>query len=285
MNAKLIPCKAIADDMIDLIACEIFEKNYAPSLTIYANPYDPAGVKYVQNKVDAAARCGIKCTVCNTTTFIGVDSLTYCIRRDESDGIIVQLPLEDRFKDHENEIINSIPKTRDVDGLSLLGFNTFIPCTAYGVMRILDWVAKEKGINYMWPYTNTVIVGRSKLVGYPLAADLIRSSDMTVTVCNSKTKDLELYTRYADVVITACGVPGRITKDMLSPGATLIDVGINEVNGKLVGDATKDCDEVCGYIARIGKQGGPGKMTVASLMHNVLRSYKIRYDSKFLYEK
>lgn len=284
MSTKLIPCKAIADSMIDSIAYEVFEKNYAPSLSIYANPYDPAGVKYVQNKVDAAARCGIRCNVYNTTTFIGVDTLIHSITKDDSDGIIVQLPLEDRFKDHEKEIIDSIPKTRDVDGLSILGSNMFVPCTAFGVVHILDWVANEKGISHRWPFTNTVIVGRSKLVGLPLANELIRCSDMTVTVCNSKTKDLAEYTRFADVVITACGVPGRITKEMLSPGATLIDVGINEVDGKLVGDTTKDCLDVCGYVARIGKQGGPGKVTVSSLLHNVLRSYKLRYDSKFLYK-
>lgn len=81
MSTKLIPCKAIADSMIDSIAYEVFEKNYAPSLSIYANPYDPAGVKYVQNKVDAAARCGIRCNVYNTTTFIGVDTLIHSITR------------------------------------------------------------------------------------------------------------------------------------------------------------------------------------------------------------
>lgn len=271
MKAKLIPCGQIAEDILSSIKDGVFYNNANPSLSIYSNPEDIAGKKYVENKLNAAAKCGINAIEINTDSFETANDLITTIKQDNSTGIIIQKPMLPRFKSDEHNIIMAIPSTKDVDGLTPC--SPFIPATPLGISRILDWVAADKGISNHYPWTNCVIVGRSELVGRPLARLLARTTDATITLCNSKTKDLSLYTRYADILITACGVPGRITEDMLSPGCTLIDVGTTFVDGKLKGDATKECDEVCGYIARIGKQGGVGRTTVSGLMENIWRSY------------
>ena len=174
-------------------------------------------------------------------------------------GIIVQLPAPDA-----DDYINAIHPDKDVDGL---GKNSsFIPCTAKGVMVMIDAVpCGESG-------KHAVVIGRSRLVGKPLAK-LLLDADFTVTVCHSKTQDLASITRTADVLISAAGVPNLVTADMVKPGATVIDVGINKHEGKTVGDVCFDeVKEVAGYITPV--PGGVGPMTVAMLLDNTAEAFR-----------
>ena len=178
-----------------------------------------------------------------------------------SDGVIVQLP----FQNHaiRDTLLRTIPYNKDVDGL-LEYCTAYTPCTPKGIITLLD--------HYDIPIAgkNVVIVGRSKLVGQPLAELLLRR-DATVTVCHSKTTDLAEHTRIADILVCAVGKPNTITADMVKPGAVVVDVGINHVDDKLCGDVDfENVKEVAGWITPV--PGGVGPMTVASLMENTLRA-------------
>lgn len=281
MAAKIIPCTSIADEILTSIKEEVFEKNFNPTLSIYSNPYDPAGVKYVQNKVDAAERCGIKCSVYPTDAFEDIPSLLDAIRYDSANGIVVQIPVEDRFRPYSKDLKHSMSPWQDVDGLSPEGYLRFVPATAFGIIELLRWIANQEGRSETWPGKKITVVGRSSLVGRPVAENLIKLSNSTITVCNSFTspEDLTAACSNADAVIVAVGKAGLIKPEMIKEGATLIDAGINpvEVNGKLrlVGDADPACLDKCSWMTKIGKQGSVGKLTVACLMANTLKAYKI----------
>ena len=196
---------------------------------------------------------------------------------DMVDGILVQMPLPKHLD--AKKIQNSIDPYKDVDGLSdvnagklMHGVDTLIPCTPYGVMDILKYYKIDVEGKHV------VIVGRSDLVGKPLAS-LMTNNNATVTVCHSKTKDLIKHTKEADILIAAVGKKGLITGDMIKENAVVIDVGINRVDGKLYGDVDfETAKEKVSFITPV--PGGVGQMTVAELAKNVVKAYTLRKDNR-----
>ena len=186
-------------------------------------------------------------------------------------GILIQLPLPKKFDTYK--LLNLINKNKDVDGLTDINMgllfkdnNNLIPCTPQGIIRLLE----EYNIDLLGKHA--VIVGRSNLVGKPLAM-LMLQKGATVTICHSKTIDLKQYTRQADILICAVGKKNLITKDMVKENAVVIDVGINRVDGKLYGDVDFDnVKDIASFITPV--PGGVGPMTVAMLLFNVLKNYE-----------
>lgn len=196
---------------------------------------------------------------------------------DNVDGILVQMPLPEHLD--AKKIQNSISPYKDVDGLSdvnagklMHGVDTLIPCTPYGIMDILKYYNIEVAGKHV------VIVGRSDLVGKPLAS-LMTNNNATVTLCHSRTKDLIKHTKEADILIAAVGKKGIITGEMIKDDAVVIDVGINRVDGKLYGDVDfETAKEKVSFITPV--PGGVGQMTVAELAKNVVKAYTLRKDNR-----
>jgi methylenetetrahydrofolate dehydrogenase (NADP+) / methenyltetrahydrofolate cyclohydrolase len=251
-----------------------------------------ASGSYVKSKSAAAARVGMESAVipvAATATTAELVALVQAIARDEhghADGILVQLPLPPHVD--AVAVLDAVPPDRDVDGfhpenagLLSQGRPRFIPCTAAGVQRMLiDAAIPTAG-------KHVVIVGRSDIVGKPLALLLAQrpplgcppgdagGCDATVTICHSRSGDIGHFTRQADIVVAAVGRPRLITADMVRPGAAVIDVGINRVDGKLVGDVDfGSVSEVAGWISPV--PGGVGPMTVAMLIANTLLAAELR---------
>lgn len=185
-------------------------------------------------------------------------------------GIIVQLPIPKNF--NEKNIINAISPSKDVDGLTeisqgkmLSGKSDFIPCTPKGIIKILDFY------NIDITSKHIVIIGRSNLVGKPLLLECLKRN-ATVTICHSKTKDLEKYTKQADILVSATGKKHIIDKNMIKEGATLIDVGITRENNKIYGDINPNAYEKALSYSPV--PGGVGPMTVVMLLENVYEAYK-----------
>ena len=188
-------------------------------------------------------------------------------------GILTQLPLPEQID--EDRVINAIDPMKDVDGFHpanagflLQGRPTLAPATPSGVMEILrHYEVSLEG-------ARAVVVGRSNIVGKPMAL-LLLAENATVTLAHSRTRDLGALVREADVVVAAVGRAGMITAEMVRPGATVIDVGINRVDGKVVGDVAEDVREVAGLLTPV--PGGVGPMTIAALLRNTVRA--ARYQS------
>lgn len=186
-------------------------------------------------------------------------------------GILLQLPIPPKF--NQNKLINLIHRDKDVDGLTdynagklFKGCPNFVPCTPLGIIRLLD------KYNIDIEGKHAVVVGRSNLVGKPMAM-LLLEKGATVTVCHSKTVDLQAYTKQADILVVAVGQKHLITKDMVKEGAIVIDVGINRIDNKLYGDV--DFDNVKDRVSYITPvPGGVGPMTVAMLLENVVKNYE-----------
>jgi methylenetetrahydrofolate dehydrogenase (NADP+)/methenyltetrahydrofolate cyclohydrolase len=242
-----------------------------------------ASASYVKSKAAAAARVGIDAEViavpASVTTTELVD-LVAAIGRDErgpADGLLVQLPLPDHVD--AVAVLDAVPPGRDVDGfhpenagLLSQGRPRFIPCTAAGVRRMLI----DAGIETAGRHA--VVVGRSDIVGKPLALLLAGrgpGGDATVTLCHSRSGELAIWTRQADILVAAVGRPRLITAEMVKPGATVIDVGINRIEeqgrSRLVGDV--DQDAVAGVAGALSPvPGGVGPLTVAMLLENTLQA-------------
>jgi methylenetetrahydrofolate dehydrogenase (NADP+)/methenyltetrahydrofolate cyclohydrolase len=251
----------------------------------------PASASYVKAKAQAAARVGIDAVVvpvAETASTADLVQLVERIAREESapaDGILVQLPLPARVD--ATAVLDAVPPDRDVDGfhpenagLLSQGRPRFIPCTAAGVQRMLI----DAGIETAGRHA--VIVGRSDIVGKPLALLLASrgtslpgmptsGGDATVTICHSRSRDLAAETRRADILVAAAGRPGLVTADMVKPGAAVVDVGTNRVDGRLVGDvAFEAVRRVAGWISPV--PGGVGPLTVAMLLSNTLLAAELR---------
>jgi len=236
---------------------------------------NPASEIYVKNKIKACETAGIYSRTIkfdeNVTEKDLIEEIEKLNKDDKIDGILVQLPLPAHID--ELKIINAISPEKDVDGFHsvnlgkmIIGDKTgFLPCTPYGIMQLLD----EYGIDPAGK--DTVIIGRSNIVGKPAAILFIEKS-ATVQVCNTKTKNTKEKIRNADIVIAAVGVPNFIKGEDIKEGAVVIDVGINRVNGKLCGDVDyEEVSEKAGYITPV--PGGVGPMTIASLIKNTFKSY------------
>jgi methylenetetrahydrofolate dehydrogenase (NADP+)/methenyltetrahydrofolate cyclohydrolase len=263
-----------------------------PRLVVVLVGDEVASGSYVRGKAAAAARVGIDAEVLRMPATASTAELVDRVRsiaREEhgaADGILVQLPLPAQVD--TTAVLDAVPPDRDVDGfhpenagLLSQGRPRFIPCTAAGVQRMLI----DAGIETAGRHA--VILGRSDIVGKPLAlllaakpraVDLREGSsgcDATVTLCHSRSADLAAITRSADILVAAVGRPGLVTADMVKPGAAVIDVGINRVDGRLVGDIDFPAvREVAGWISPV--PGGVGPLTVAMLLANTLLAAELR---------
>ncbi len=272
MQNKIMDGKKLNSLIISNLKEKVNKLDRNLTLVVISVGDNPASKVYVKQKEKKALEVGYSFTNLHYDT-ISSEELLEEIKSLNNDpnvtGIIVQLPLPDYLD--KNKILNAVEPSKDVDGLTNANFLKLIkkeeclePCTPKGVISLLDY--------YNIPYKtlNTVIVGRSELVGLPLFHMLL-NRNATVTICHSKTNDLTAYTKNADLLIVAVGKPNLITQDMVKEGAILVDVGINRVDGKLCGDISKDCSLKASYITPV--PGGVGPMTVASLMENVYMAY------------
>lgn len=251
---------------------EAFVAKYGvkPCLVVILIGNHPASLSYVKSKVKGCEQVGMESRLIQLEETITEEALLVEIEKlnqdAQVDGILVQLPLPKHIA--EDKVVNAIDPKKDVDGFHpisigkmMLGEETFYPCTPYGVLKMLD------SIDYDLTGKNVVVIGRSMIVGKPMA-QLCLERNATVTICHSKTKDLNFYTQNADVVIVAVGKPLFLTGDQISPGAIVIDVGINRnAEGKLVGDVDTDSVRaVADYVTPV--PGGVGPMTITMLLWN-----------------
>ena len=271
MSAIIMDGKKVAAEIEAEIKQAIIDEGLSPKLLIVTDGHDPASKVYIRNKVKAAERCGIEAIVMSTEEMSPFDIVEYY---PEFDGIIVQLPMQNHLD--AAYLIEEIPFKKDVDGLNTngnLAASYFSPCTPMGIIRLLDY--------YDIPIAgkDVVVVGRSHLVGKPLARMLL-DRDATVTVCHSKTTDLMRHTLGADIVISATGVPKLIDNGMVGYCTmAVIDVGINRVDGKICGDV--DYASVYEEVYSITPvPGGVGPMTVAMLMENTLYAARMRKEEE-----
>lgn len=251
------------------------ENKRKPCLAVVLVGNDPASEVYVRNKIKGSEEVGMKSLSFNMpedSTNADVEEVVKSLADDENvDGILVQLPLPKHLD--ERKILSLIPDTKDVDGFSpnnlgLLSIGTprTVSCTPLGVMELI----KSTGVELKGK--NAVVIGRSNTVGKPMAM-LLLNENCTVTVCHSKTDNIAFYTKNADIVVVAVGRPEFLKKDMVKEGAIVIDVGINRVDGKLIGDVDFDAvSEVAGYITPV--PGGVGPMTISMLLYNTLMAAK-----------
>ena len=272
--------KALSNKILDEISKEhdfMLKKNgRRAGLVVVIVGDDKASRVYVKNKRMTCEKVGFFTETIDFSSNISEEELLKEIERLNSDerfdGILVQLPLPKHID--ELKVLNAINPDKDVDGFHfnnigkmVVGDDTgFLPCTPYGIIQLLE----EYKVDVVGK--DVVIVGRSNIVGKPMALILIEKG-ATVKVCNSKTKDLSDKIQRADIVIVAAGVPKLVKAKDVKEGAIVIDVGINRVDGKLCGDV--DYDEVIEKASLITPvPGGVGPMTIASLITNTLKAYK-----------
>lgn len=277
MAAQIIDGKQIAQQIRSDLARQIQERieqgKPRPGLAVVLVGDNPASQLYVKMKQKACLEVGIHSEEHRLPASISQGRLLGLIDQLNSDprihGILVQLPLPDGLD--EEEVIMRIRPEKDVDGFHpinvgrlAIGADTYVPCTPAGVMKMLDW------INYDPAGKKAVVVGRSNIVGKPVA-QLLLKRNATVTICHSHTKDLMDECRQADIMVAAVGRPQMIKADWVKPGAAVIDVGINKIGKKTVGDVDFDnVKEVAGWITPV--PGGVGPMTIAMLLANTVRA-------------
>ncbi|RMG33931.1 MAG: bifunctional methylenetetrahydrofolate dehydrogenase/methenyltetrahydrofolate cyclohydrolase FolD [Methanobacteriota archaeon] len=274
---KIIDGKSIAKHVLDELKAEIATFPRQPNLTAILVGDDPASQIYVNMKQKRASEIGIRTNVIRLPKDTTQDRLHDVIQElnlaSEVDGILLQLPLPQHLD--ANLAISLINPEKDVDGLNYInsgklhmGLRGFNPCTPLGVIELLE----RSQVNIEG--SDAVVVGRSNLVGKPLAR-LLEQKNATVTLCHSKTKNLKHYTRFADIVVSAVGKPNTITADMVKDGCVVIDVGITRTPSGLKGDV--DFDMVVLKASKITPvPGGVGPMTIAMLMKNTVEAYKGR---------
>ena len=237
---------------------------------------DPASEIYIRLKHKAAEEVGIEPIDHRLPSTTAEDELVELVEElnenDEVDGILVQTPLPEQID--EARVMRAIDPMKDVDGLHpfsagqlYLGRQTIVPATPLGVMHLLD--------EYRIPIAGqrAVVVGRSTLVGKPLAL-LLLQANATVTICHSRTEDLASHTLDADILVAAVGLPGVITADMVKQGATVVDVGITRTDAGVMGDVEGDVAEVAAFLTPV--PGGVGPMTIAVLLGNAVRAARYR---------
>lgn len=289
MSAQIIDGKAIAASVREEVAVEVSRMIEAglprPGLATVLVGDNPASKVYVGSKQKACAQAGIESfghTLPANATQQEVESLVAELNADPRvNGILVQLPLPSGLD--EESVLNKINIEKDVDGFHPLNIGRlaqkgrdplFVPCTPFGVIYLL----KKLGVKLEG--TNAVVLGRSNIVGMPVALLLVREN-ATVTICHSRTKDLPSVVRSADVLVAAVGRAEMVRGDWVKPGAVVIDVGINRIDdpehpkgSRLVGDVCfEEVKEVASWITPV--PGGIGPMTIAMLLNNTLRAAKM----------
>lgn len=275
MAAQILDGKAISAELRGAISqrvARLREKGVTPGLAVILVGADPASQIYVRNKSVGCDQVGIHSVTINLPETTTQDELEKLIARLNADdtihGILVQLPLPKHLD--EAAALAVIAPEKDVDGFHLLnagrmmnGQPGVVACTPKGAMEMIRRTGIDLGGK------EAVVVGRSNIVGKPMAM-LLLQANCTVTICHSHTVNLAQHTRNADILVAAVGKPGFITKSMVKPGAVVIDVGINRVNGKVVGDVMPDVADVAGYITPV--PGGVGKMTIVELLENTVEA-------------
>lgn len=273
--------KKTAENLMKKVAEEVASIKETLSLGLILVGNNPASLVYVRNKQRACNDVGINVENYffdeNVTQKEILKTIDQCNKNPNIHGILVQLPLPSHLD--ETMIINSIDPDKDIDGLTLVNqgklFNsmeTIHPATPKGVMTLLQkYFIEISG-------KNVVVIGRSKLVGKPLAM-LLLQKNATVTIAHSRTTNLKEVTKKADILVVAIGKPNFITADMVKKDAVVVDVGINKVEGKVVGDVNfNEVKEVASYITPVPK--GVGPMTIASLLENIIICYKIQKSKR-----
>jgi methylenetetrahydrofolate dehydrogenase (NADP+)/methenyltetrahydrofolate cyclohydrolase len=276
-NAIIIDGKKLAAqirEQVRLDTLTLAGKGVKPGLAVILVGEDPASAVYVRNKVAACEQAGFYSELQRYPATLSEAELLDHIKALNANpnihGILVQLPLPKHIDAHK--VIETIAAEKDVDGfhisnagLLMTGSPLFRPCTPYGVMKMLE------ACNVSPWGAHACIVGASNIVGKPMAM-LLLAAGATITICNSKTQDLAHHTRHADILVVATGRPNMITGDMIKPGATVIDVGINRLlDGKLCGDVDfESAKTVAGAITPV--PGGVGPMTIAMLLVNTLEA-------------
>lgn len=306
MPATILDGTKLAAQIKDEVAHEVRSLSAAglrPGLAAVLVGHDPASEIYVRNKIKACEQLGIhseKLTPPETVTTADMLALVRELNaRDEIDGILVQLPLP-RQVDAKKVLLEVLPE-KDVDGFHPMNVGYLstqrpglVPCTPAGVMEIL----RRSGIEVAGQ--NAVVVGRSDIVGKPVAM-LLTNANATVTICHSKTRDLPGVCRAADILVAAIGKPGMITREFVKPGAVVVDVGINRVTdpaefkrffagdarreadfaakgSTLVGDVHPEVAEVAGALTPV--PGGVGPLTIAMLMANTVKAMNLRRGTR-----
>ena len=279
MVATIMSGKLLSDELNEEMKLEVIklkEKNITPGLVVVLVGEDTASQTYVRNKEKRAKTLGIHSVVEKYPEKMTEIELLRVIDRlnkdDQFHGILVQLPLPKHID--STRILNAIRPEKDVDGFHpinmgklVIGQPDRIPCTPYGIMKLLQrYEIDIEG-------KNAVVIGRSNIVGKPMA-QLLLMKNATVTIAHSKTKNLAAVAKEADILIVAIGRGHMITKDFVKPGAVVIDVGMNrDENGKLIGDVKSDeVQEVAGYLTPVPK--GVGPMTITMLMYQTIESAK-----------
>ncbi len=277
MTAKIIDGNAIAKAVRAQWkerAERLKARGVVPGLAVIIIGDDPASQVYVRNKVRACAEAGIYSEKIELPASVSEAGLLKKIEELNVNpaihGILVQLPLPKHIDN--NKVLDTISMEKDVDGFHLYnlgalvaGESVFPPCTPYGIQCLLEY------LNIPIAGQNAVVVGRSNIVGKPMALMLLQK-DATVSICTSKTRDLAQYTILADILVVATGKPGMITAPMVKRGAVVIDVGITrQDDGRLVGDVDfEGVKERAGYITPV--PGGVGPMTITMLVANTVQS-------------
>ncbi len=287
MSAKILDGKAIANEMREELKHRVAElrgQGVIPGLGVVLVGDDPASRSYVTAKEKACEKIGIHSDEHRLPAEAGREQILGIVDQYNNDarihGILVQLPLPDASM--ETEVIMAVRPEKDVDGFHpvnigrmIMGQRAFLPCTPHGILHIL------KRSNIPVKGAHVVIVGRSNIVGRPLANLLTRKDDMgnaTVTMCHTATRELANFTRQADIVVAAAGRPKTITADMIREGAVVIDVGVNRVDDadapkgyRLVGDVDyESVREKASAITPV--PGGVGPMTITMLLYNTVQS-------------
>ncbi|WP_191013547.1 bifunctional methylenetetrahydrofolate dehydrogenase/methenyltetrahydrofolate cyclohydrolase FolD [Treponema zioleckii] len=285
MSAQIIDGKAIALEVRAGVAEKVKalkEKGVNPCLAVILVGENPASVSYVTGKRKALAEAGMVDRSENlpeNTTEEELLALIDKLNKDDSvHGILVQLPLPKHI--NEDKVIMAIAPSKDVDGFHpvsvgnmMIGRPGFLPCTPHGIIVLL----KRMGIQTSGKHA--VVIGRSNIVGKPVSILLARKeTNCTVTICHTGTKDIGSFTKNADIIVVASGHPHTLTKEMVKPGAVVIDVGVNRIPDaskksgfRLIGDADfDDLKEIASYITPV--PGGVGPMTIAMLIYNTLEA-------------
>lgn len=280
LQDKIIDGKHISEALLNRISNNVAvlkSQGILPCLAVILVGEDPASQVYVKNKELACQKVGIASKAYHMpehTAQEELESLIINLNQDTAvHGILLQLPLPKHL--NEESALLKIDVNKDVDGFHIIntgklmrGLDCIMPCTPKGIMEMLQT------INYDLTGKHAVVVGRSNLVGKPLAIMLLQKN-ATVTICHSKTENLKAICKTADILIAAVGKPKFISSDMIKEGSVLIDVGINRVNGKLYGDIDFDtCIDKASKITPV--PGGVGRMTIAVLMQNTLQACRLQ---------
>ncbi len=267
--------REIREQLADAVSAHVAHGRRAPCLAVVLVGDDPASASYIKGKQRACARIGmnsVEHSLPHTSTEAEILELVERLNRDGGvDGILVQLPLPKAVD--ANRVAEVIEPHKDVDGLTptnagrlLLGLPGHVACTPLGIMEVLrrHEVPLEGAV--------AVVIGRSNIVGKPVSL-LLQQRNATVTMCHSRTRDLASVCREADVLVAAVGVPRLVKADWIKPGAAVIDVGVSDVDGVLVGDV--DTDSVQGIASLVTPhRRGIGPMTITMLLQNTLRAYE-----------